>query len=283
MVSFAPALAQAHDDAARSSDSPSIVVEGQKKAVRNELKSLLEAEGGQLARFESEFCPKVIGFDSEWTPIVEQLIRENVAAVGMKVEPAPCKPTAVVIFSYDPQDLVKGLRDRMPGLFEGMPPPQLDRLTAQARGAYSWRAVDMLSRDGVPLQPAGDIGGQQSQAKVVRNAAGSRLVSSVRYDIVNSYLVLDLERTPGMSLNQIAGFATMHLLLDLTERAPEVSRSTSILRLFSGEDPETLPPDLSHFDRLMLEGLYKQRFNNVSANQQRSRIVKHISEDETDD
>ncbi|MBA3863458.1 MAG: hypothetical protein C0517_05900 [Erythrobacter sp.] len=283
LFTFAPTAAQAQEDAAASPGSPSIVVEGRKQQVREELKNLIEVEDDQLARFESEFCPKVIGFDPEWTPILEQLIRDNVVAVGMKAEPAPCKPTAVVIFSYDPQDLVKGLRQRMPGLFEGMPIPQLDRLTGEARGAYSWRAVDMRSRDGITLQPAGDIGGSPSQAKIVRNAAGSRLVSSVRYDIVNSYLVLDLERTPGMSLNQIAAFATMHLLLDLTERAPEVSRSTSILRLFSGDDPATLPPELSRFDRLTLEGLYRIRFNNVSASQQRSRMVKHISQNEAEE
>lgn len=263
--------------------APDIVVKGKKQELRNEIKNLLKSSEDQLARFESEFCPTVIGFDPEWTPILEQLIRDNVVAVDMKVEPAPCKPTAVIIFSYDPQDLVKGLRGRMPGLFEGMAPVQLDRLTAEVKGAYSWRAVDVLSREGIPLQTAEGIAGTPSRAKVVRNATPSRLVRNVRYDIVNSYLVLDLERTPGMSLNQIAAFATMHLLLDLSEEAPDVSRSTSILRLFSGESPESSPPELSSFDRLMLEGLYRQRFNDVSAHQQRGRIAEHIRKGDGED
>ena len=264
--------------AQQAADEPDIVVAGQKQEIRAEIKNLLGTDGGQLARFESEFCPKVIGFDPEWTPIVENMIRDNVVGVGFEVETKPCKPTAVVIFTYKPQDLVVGLRKRMPGLFAGIVPTQLDRLTAEAKGAYSWRAIAMMHRDGTPLDPVGAINGEPSTAKLVRNAAQSRLVKSVRFDIVNSYLVLDLERTPGMSLNQIAAFATMHLLLDLSEQAPDVSRTNSILKLFEGERPENLPASLGGFDRLLLEGLYTQAANNVTANQQRGRIAQHIKD-----
>lgn len=274
LLASVPLLAQAESSSVTS--DPGITVEGRKQEIRNEIKNLLDNRSDQLARFESEFCPRVIGFDAEWTPIVERLIRENVAAAGMEVEPAPCRPTAVVIFSYDPQELVSGMRSRMPGLFSGMALPQLDRLTGTKRTAYSWRAVDMLSREGIPLQTAEGIDGTPARAKVVRNSTPSRLVRNVRFDIVNSYLVLDIERTPGMSLDQIAAFATMHLLLDLSEQANDVARSTSILKLFDSDDPTTAPPGLSSFDRHMLEGFYTQRFNDVSANQQRGRIAEHI-------
>lgn len=278
-----PVASHAQTSAAAPGPDPAIVVEGRKGEIRNEIKNLLETDGDQLARFETDFCPKVIGFDREWTPIVERLIRENVAEIGMEVEPEPCQPTAIVIFTFEPKELVEGLRTRMPGLFEGMNLPELDRLTAEKKGAYSWRAVDMRSREGIPLQNVSAIGGEMSNAKVVRNAVPSRLVRNVRFEIVNSYLVLDLERTPGMSLNQIAAFATMHLLLDLSEEAPDVSRSSSILRLFSGDNPESLPPELSRFDRLMLEGLYQPKSNDLSAGQQRGRMAQHISKNEDEE
>lgn len=266
-----------------SRNDPGIVVEGRKQEIRNEIKALIQTDGGQLARFESEFCPKVIGFDAEWTPIVERMIRENVVAAGMEVEDTPCRPTAVVIFSFDPQELVQGLRTRMPGLFEGMPPPEIERLTGTARTAYGWRAVDMLSRDGVALPSAGQINGESTRAKIVRNAAPTRLQSNVRFDIVNAYLVLDIERTPGMSLQQIADFATMHLLLDLSDRATASARQDSILHLFDAADPAELSPRMSVFDRRLLSGLYRERTNNIAANRQRGRIAEHIREGEEDD
>lgn len=273
--SHAPPSEGAAPPAATGGD---ITVLGRKEEIRNELKQLLNEQDDQLARFESEFCPRVIGFDKEWTPIIERLIRENVVAAGFKAEPAPCTPTAVVIFSYEPQALMAGLRERMPGLFTGFTPVQLDRLTKPVRATYSWRAVDMLSRDGIPLQNAEQINGEPAQAKVVRNAYPTRLYSNVRFDIVNSYLVLDINRTPGMSLQQIADFATMHLLLDLSDDAAADARQDSILRLFDAADPATVPATMSAFDRGMLSGLYGQSQNNRRANQQRGRIAEHIKD-----
>lgn len=279
----APLAAQTADASTRVAQAENeIVVEGRREEIRNELKQLFEENSDQLARFESEFCPVIIGFPADWSAIIESKIRENVTEAGLEVEDKPCRPTASVIFSYDPEELMEGLRKKMPGLFRGMSPVELDRLMGDTRTAYGWRAVDMLSRDGRPLESAGQINGQAADAKIVRDAYPTRLYSNVRYDIVNSYLVLDIEKTPGMTLQQIADYATLHLLLDLQVDAAAKSRQGSILRLFDVADPSTLADTMSEFDRRMLRGFYSQPDNNYSARRQRARMAREIKEgDET--
>lgn len=282
MFAPAPLAAQTAGASARVAQAENdIVVEGRREEIRNELKQLFEEKSDQLARFESEFCPVIIGFPADWSAIIEQKVRENVTEAGMEVEDKPCRPTASVIFTYDPELLMEGLRKKMPGLFSGMSPVEIDRLTGETRTAYGWRAVDMLSRDGKPLDNASQVNGEASSAKIVRNAYPTRLYSNVRYDIVNSYLVLDIDRTPGMTLQQIADFATLHLLLDLQLDAGAKARDGSILKLFDVADPSTLPDTMSGFDRRMLKGFYAQPENNFSARRQRSRIAREIkSEDD---
>jgi hypothetical protein len=277
----APSLA---DEA--PADSHDIVVEGTRQQVRNEIAHLLDDQGEQLARFENGFCPKVIGFDAEWTPKLENLIREDAAAAGIKPDPVPCRPTAVLIFTEAPQELVTGLRTRMPGLFEGLQTAQTSAMVAEARPFYGWRAVDLRDRDGRELQSASSIGSSTwnnspTHAKIVRNAPNSRLQSAVRYEIVNSYLVADITKTPGMTLGQIADFAALEFLLDLERDAPMQARQDSMLRLFDVADPTTLPPRMSDFERNLLGGLYSQRENNVRANQQRGRIARYIAQADT--
>lgn len=273
----APLLAQAAPAAAPGAND--IVVEGTRNQVREQLARVLQTSGGQIARFETQFCPIVIGFPAEWTPILENLIRANVEQAGRKVEPRGCTPTAVVIFIDEPQRLVTELHKAMPGLFEGMAPADYRTLTDQPRTAYGWRVIDLRDRDGRPLENAGSVNGEGVQGvKIVRNATNSRLVKSVRQEIMSSFVVLDLKRTPGMTLRQIADFATLNLLLDLKPGARERLEAGSILSLFDAADPAAAPPRMAAFDEGMLKGLYAQRENNLDAKVQRGRIARAMKQ-----
>lgn len=267
--------------AAASAKGPGqdIVVEGQRNEIRESIRQLLQQDSAQLARFEEDFCPIVIGFPADWSAIIETMIRENAAAAGLEVEDKPCSPTAVLIFSYDPEILMPALRTRYPAMFSGMNPVELDRLVNVERPAYSWRTVDMRDRFGLALPTLGAIGGSPADAKVVRNAAPTRLYSNVRLDILQSFLVIDIERTPGMTLDQLADFATLNLLLDLKENAEATAQQDSILNLFDGGDPALLPAGMNEFERRLIKGLYGQRHNNYSAARQIGRIATEMKKE----
>ena len=277
-LAAAPLAAQDAASAKDAAKNPDIVVQGTREQLRTQLRQILDTSDGQLARFESAFCPKVIGYPADWTKHLETMIRANAVEAGIKVEPVGCRPTAMVIFIDDPQRLVVELRKAMPGLFDGYTSRELDLLTAVKRSAYNWRTVEMMDRNGLRLESAGQINGEASNAKIVRNANPSRVTSNVRYDILTSFAAIDIGKTPGHTLRQLADYATMNLMLDLSRDAGRKAQPESILALFEAATPEAAPQQLSAMDKGALRGLYAQKTNNVSAAVQRGRIAKAMKD-----
>lgn len=276
-LTAAPLAAQ-QTQARAAAANPDIVVQGSREELRVQLRQILDTSEGQLARFESAFCPKVIGFPADWTGHLEKMIRANAADAGLRVEPVGCRPTGLVIFIDDPQRLIAELRKAMPGLFDGYTTRELDLMTAVKRPAYGWRTVEMMDRNGLVLSSVGQINGEAANAKIVRNANSSRVTSNVRYDILTSFAAIEIGKTPGHTLRQLADYATMNLMLDLSRDASHKAQPESILSLFSAPSPEAAPQQMSTMDKGTLRGLYGLKANNVSAAVQRGRIAKAMKE-----
>jgi hypothetical protein len=263
--------------AAESQSAESIVVQGQRRQIAQALRKLIEpAESEQLARFEDEVCPMVIGMPRDWTAKLTRMIRDNVTAIGGRVGKPGCKVNAAVIFIDQPLELIKAFAEAEPGYFN-MTPRELEKFSAIQRPVASWHVTDMRGRDGQELGQMGTLGGMfPTDAKVVRQASASRLYSNVREDMLVGFVVVDRQQTPGKSLRQLADLATMHLLLDVNQEAGQRDPG-SILSLFEARGEGLAPPmRLSKFDRGALRGFYTQRENNRSARQQAENIAKAI-------
>ena len=263
-----PAAAQV--PGARADDP--IVVEGQRDtedrpSVVTKLRRMIdESSGDQLARFEDEICPAVIGMPADWTTILTRIIRENVVATGGKLGQAGCQVNAAVIFIDQPQELLWALNKEEPSFFMNMSPREFDQFSGPRRAAYSWHTVNTYTKDGVHMD------------KVSRFASATRLYTNVREEMESGLVVIDRRATIGKSLRQLADFATMHLMLDVNWRTPHTDRS-SILSLFHAHD-EGPPLRMSSFDRNALSGFYLQRENNRTADQQRQNIARAIERQE---
>jgi len=274
-----PAAAQIDVRASSSSskhNDESVVVTGQRKQIAQALKKMIEqSDSEQFARFEDELCPIVIGMPRDWTASLTRMIRENVVAVGGKVGKPGCTFNAAIIFIDQPLELVKAFAEEEPGYFN-MTPRELEHFTAVQRPVTSWHVTDMRSRDGVELGQMGQLGGFPTDAKIVRNAAASRLYTNVREDMLVGFVVVDRMATPGKSLRQLADLATMHIMLDVSQDAGDRDPG-SILSLFEARAPGNPAPDrLSQFDRGALRGFYTQRENNRTARQQAENIARAI-------
>jgi hypothetical protein len=280
LAGAAPAAAQIGvraSTADQEQSSESIVVQGQRRQIAQALRKLIApSDSEQLARFEDEICPMVIGMPRDWTASLTRMIRGNVAAVGGKVGKPGCKVNAAVIFIDQPLELIKAFADAEPGYFN-MTPRELAKFTAAQRPVASWHVTDTRGRDGEQLGQVGSIGmdGIPTDAKVVRQASASRLYSNVREDMLVGFVVVDRQQTPGKSLRQLADLATMHLLLDVNQDAGARDPG-SILSLFEAPGEGPPPMRLSRFDRGALRGFYTQRENNRSARQQAENIAKAI-------
>jgi hypothetical protein len=225
-----------------------------------------ESSGDQLARFEAEICPVVIGMPADWTAILTRIIRENVVAAGGKIGREGCSVNAAAIFIDQPQELLWALNKEEPSFFMNMSPREFDQFSGPRRAAYSWHTSNTYTKDGAHMD------------KVTRFASATRLYTNVREEMESGLVVIDRRATIGKSLRQLADFATMHLMLDVNWRSPHMDRS-SILSLFHSHD-QGPPMRMSSFDRNALSGFYLQRENNRTADQQRQNIARAIERQE---
>lgn len=259
----APTLAQQPTPGA---DDP-LVVTGQRPdqdqpSVVTRLRDMIdESDGEQLARFEDEICPMVIGMPADLTAIMTRVIRENVVAAGGKVGKAGCKVNAAAIFIDRPQELILALHKSEPSFFMNMSPREFDLFSSRNAPVYSWHTANTYTRDGAAMYGK------------VRGAAATRLYTNIREEMESGIVVIDRQATIGKSLRQLADFATMHLMLDVNWRARRVDRG-SILSLFQSSDKA--PLRMSSFDRGALAGFYLQRENNRTAAQQRQNIARSL-------
>jgi hypothetical protein len=280
-----PASAQVDMRASTATDEKSqesVVVQGQRREIAQALRKLITpTDSEQMARFEDEICPMVIGMPRDWTASLTRMIRDNVVAVGGTVGKPGCTVNAAVIFIDQPLELIKALATDEPGFFN-LTPRELQEFTSVQRPIASWHVTDTRGREGEELGQMGSLSdgspgaGFPTDAKIVRQATDSRLVSNVREDMLVGFVVFDRMTTPGKTLRQLADISTMHLLLDINQRAGERDPG-SILSLFE-ERAEGMPAParLSKFDRGALRGFYTQRQNNRSARQQAENIAKAI-------
>ncbi len=200
------------------------------------------------------------------------MIRDNIAAVGGKLEPIGCKPNAIAIFIDQPRELVDALHEAEPHLFN-MTPREFRTFAALPGPMWSWHVTDMRDRDGNQVAQ-GSMGG--NDFAVVKNAAATRLYSNVREDMLAGFVVIDRQQTVGRTLRQLADVATMHLLLDVKPGA-EKQDMGSILSLFEARaGAGAVPARFSSFDRGVLTGFYTQRENNRTTIQQRENIAEAI-------
>src|SRR4029453_3989369 len=281
LAATSPAFAQIEvrsSTAAESQSQESVVVQGQRREIAQALRKLIApADNEQLARFEDEVCPMVMGMPRDWTASLTRMIRDNVIAVGGKVGKVGCKINAAVIFIDQPLELIKAFAEAEPGYFN-MTPRELGKFAAVQKPVASWHVTDMRSRDGVELGQLGSLGMESlpTNARITRDISTSRLYSPVREDMLVGFVVIDRQQTPGKSLRQLADLATMHLLLDINQEAGERDPG-SILSLFEERaEGVARPMRLSNFDRGALRGFYTQRENNRSARQQAENIAREI-------
>ncbi|MGB7407587.1 MAG: hypothetical protein WA908_03715 [Pontixanthobacter sp.] len=268
---------------------PTIVVTGSRKKVRDELQSLLGETADQLPRMESPFCPLIMGFDPEYTRTLKKLVLKNAIEAGVKVAEPPCAPNAVTIFIDEPHRLAVEMRKKFPAYFGRLSVYRRDRLLEPGRPYYSWERVGLATVSGRFIDERPGSANADTiadiSAPVVRTNIPTRLSRSTSASIRTAFLVIDINRTEGKTLSQIADFMTLHLLLKLQHDAWEDTRQDSLLRLFDAPDPSILPQQMSAFDRRMLQGLYAMRRNDVDGNVQRGRIAAHMkrtaSESET--
>ncbi|WP_377922769.1 hypothetical protein [Alteraurantiacibacter palmitatis] len=201
-----------------------------------------------LARFEDRLCAGIVGLQADAAMLMIDRIRDNAHQLGIRLHEDGCQPNFVVIFSDDSQVTMRSVVDRNPAIFQFVPPAERRRLLAPAP-VHVFSHVEPRTRDGMPIARERNL---VSPPVSRQQMAHSLIYTTTRRDITSVTIVFDSREVVGMSVGQLADYATMRGLAE-TQVPGEVPLN-SILTLFNPEGP--YPESLTEFDRAYLRALY---------------------------
>ncbi|RNJ63417.1 MAG: hypothetical protein EDM03_03125 [Porphyrobacter sp. IPPAS B-1204] len=208
-----------------------------------------------VAKFFYPVCVSVIGLEAEAAGVIAARIRENAEALGVGADPKPdCTPTIRVAFM--------ALAAGPPAGWLSMKSPQLahlasyqrERVLAESGPVRAWNRVVVRDFNGQPLMlaTARAFGDQARFPDFAQIDPQSRTDPIVTTEITAAAVLIARDAADGLTLGQLADYATMRTLLGTG--APEgVAPAPTILTLFS--DPQT-PAELTDFDRALVRELY---------------------------
>lgn len=218
-----------------------------------------------LARFSAAVCPGIMGLPTDVAELLVDRIRYNATRAGARVAGAGgCKANVILAFVREGRTRIGTLMDSAPQLFKDLDAAEIREIENETGPAHSWSLTELRNRYGEAESPhisqnsALYIDGPSPRMGPMRTinvpGGGSQLLLSNRIDILYSVVVIDVAAIDGLSVDQIADYATMRALA--RTRPPEGdTRASTILSLF---DPAgQAPPQMTDFDVAYLRSLYQ--------------------------
>lgn len=252
-------LAQA-DTVSATNEEATIVVTGnrekQAQAAATQAKEITLRPAGDvpLARHYASICVTTFGINPDFGAVLAQRVMSNVKLLGLPVGGPGCQPNVWIGFTADSKKQVAELRKSHPEFFAELKQFEVDRIFGGSGAAQVWHSTERRNVDGRPFSTI-TLNGREVQAN--SQYQGGRLVSPIRVDINGSLVIFDSNRVTGLTLQQLADYATVRILAPVQDIA-EVQEGTvpTILALFAKGDVP--PPDgLTEFDWAYLSAYYK--------------------------
>lgn len=206
-----------------------------------------------LPRFEDRICPGVLGMEPGYAQLMVSRLRDNVEMFGLRLagsEEEGCEPNLVIAFVEDSHGYLANLMERRGYLFADMDPADRADMLAGDQPYRVWHQVAPHTRDGIR------VGSRENLAQLPEAGmwqAHSRIYRPVRHDITYALVLLDSDAVDGLTVRQLADFATLQALATEFPDGAEDSPGT-MLRLFDGSG--TAPDSLGPVDAEWLAALY---------------------------
>lgn len=220
-----------------------------------------------VAKFFYPVCVAVLGLAPEDAEVVAARIRENADALGVGAEREPgCVPTVRVAFM--------GPTAGPAAKWLGMDSPQLahlasyqrERVLAETGPVRAWNRIAVRYATGQAFRP--QLGDQLRFPTFTEIEPLSRTDPIVTTEITGAAVLIAREAADGLTLGQLADYATMRALLGTGSPEGRVPAPT-ILTLFDDPAP---PEGLTEFDRALVRELY-----DVSRNAKPRRVYNDIA------
>jgi hypothetical protein len=200
-----------------------------------------------LARFEEPVCPGIFGLKTDYATAMIDRIRENAARQHVPLAKDGCAPNLIVAFVEDGQSLLSRLARNEPRMFSFVPASERKALLTETSPVRVWSNVETRLANGAPVRR---FRGRE-ELPAVRGAL-NRFTLPTRRDIHSALVLFDRRAVRGMTLVQLADYATMRGLTHTRPASGDEPMAT-ILSLF---DAEPAPSELTGFDKSYLRTVY---------------------------
>jgi len=252
---------------------PDVIVEGSANVspadARQYVSQITDTSHGQVARFQTQICPLVVGLSDETNGKVSERIRNTVRSLGAELAPDRCDANLVVLVTDDAGRSLAELRRTRGNSFDGLSPSEIDALASETSPVRSWAVVSLRNEDGEPVHQEDD----RNAPRAMRVKSASIFRGATRLDIDGSVIMIERSAVSGKTVAQIADYAAMRGLARI--RLPKTNSPASILTLFDQAQANSVS-GLTWSDRAYLQTLY--RFSGrESVSEARSRLSRGIT------
>jgi len=207
-----------------------------------------------LPRFEGPICPEVFGLRDDYASAIIARIRDNVTRLGLPLQMEGCEPNLLVAFMTDGRQFLADFERQRPEMFEWVPAAELDEILNQPSPVRVWTNTALRWTGNGPPPPNWPYDRPSVRGQLSRGA-----MPEVK-DIMSSVVLFDQEAVVGMTLEQLADYATMRGLTN-TRPASGDGPMTTILAMFDDGTAELTPFDIGY-----LRSLYFSQANVSAAN-----------------
>jgi hypothetical protein len=198
-----------------------------------------------LPRFWSPVCPGVSGLRTDYAEAMVERMRVTIARLKVPLAREGCSANLVVAFGPDGRSLLTDLRRDRPDIFRLVSQSEQAEMLADEASVRVWNNIARRwTGAGAPPR-------DEDKASVWGQL--NRNMMPWSFDIVGSLVVFESSAVKGMSLTQLADYATMRGLSHTRPPTGEQPMAT-ILSLFDGDGAS--PDDLTDFDAGYLRSLY---------------------------
>ena len=206
-----------------------------------------------ISKFYSQVCFGVMGMKADYARTLIARMEETAREIDVPVGGDGCLVNVLVAFVRDGAKNLDDLREAEPKLFATLRDYEYERIKLGNGAVQAWHGTHVKGKDGREFTSY-----KINNIEVPLNSqySSSRLTNQVRVEMTGAIIVIDSDRVPGKTLQQLADHAAMRTFVSINDTTGGgVTGIPTILSLF--DDDLEAPEGLTIFDRAYLEAVYR--------------------------
>ncbi len=204
----------------------------------------------QFARWNSKICPLALGLSERQNTYVQSRVTDLARQVGAEVAEQSCRPNVLILFSAQPEKMLRAAFRAKKLRLPGEQPLAVSRFLSTDRPVRWWHRIEAEALFG----ESGAI--DEEQASPVLRSNGSRIRIPVQGSFRAALIVVDTRKAAGMKFRRLAGYLAMASLGQMDPDA-DLAGFPTVLNAFSSSKEEAEKfEDLTEWDVAYLRALY---------------------------